>query len=396
MRRRTIRPPAICTFVGFVWWACSGMLIETREAGQPSPALGAVGAADITVQSLSPLSSVPELLHKRGAYAAIPELRALLQSGSLWDRVDAAEALRGMSPETTAIKSEITTALVDLMNSRRQTFARQESIWEPPVFDARFEAAWVLVKVDPRHPAIVPWCVDRIRQAENMSRVKHVPESSRIDWCWMGDESANILRATQSSQAVPGLVKMLLSQRGDWFDSATDALGSLGVNAQTAVPELKRAYLRYSTESGHDKRVARIALTLGQIGGVAHDALTSLCHVGRYGTFFTAVMQELPKEWRVRNDAEFAGCLASRESEGPSLTDAYGWLEREASKRIASRHFSELRQRRADYCDHYLLGIPVDPLIAGKRSLPGGCFGSAVNPLGPSISKVLCRNSDAR
>jgi hypothetical protein len=116
---------------------------------------------------------------------------------------------------------------------------------------------------------------------------------------------------------------MLLSRRGDWFDSATEALSRLGVKAQTAVPALRRAYLPYAGQSGYDKSVARIALTLGQIGGVAHDALFSLCHVGLYGRFFTAVMQELPEPWKIQNNAKLSECLAPKGTDGASLNDAY-------------------------------------------------------------------------
>ena len=227
----------------------------TSKARGPSAGFAVYGSLDTR-----PTSSVAELIKKLGANNSVPELRKLLKAESPWERIDAAEALRQFIPGSDALRRETVQSLTEVLHDKRRRFGRTLAI------DARFNAAYALLRIERSHPALIRWAGELLLQ-ERPSEGS-IPGDSPPSW--VPAEAANLLGKSASHLAVPILVSKLngailrnarpLWARLQWKNPASEgyalhyaadgpaasirAMGALRQGAAPAIPQLHRLYDR--------------------------------------------------------------------------------------------------------------------------------------------------------
>jgi hypothetical protein len=267
---------------------CFGLACAALGNAQPNTAYDR--AAGSLNASAVPISGVPELVKKLGVGNAIPRLKALLENGSPWERIDAADGLRQMfmeSPKARQLKPVMVDSLVRLMNDPRNPF-------DPYLGrDVRFNAAYALLRLDKANPTIVSWCTDQIANDEFFVR----------------ENAVMLLARTESANAVPALVSILAKPNDPLVKPTIEALGDLGARATAAIPTLRNLYTRSWRTSS--VRTLPIVEALAEIGD--STTLLKACTLSDSVIRATAneALEKLPVTWQRAHSASLSKCKLS-------------------------------------------------------------------------------------
>ena len=242
-----------------------------------------------------PASGVPALIEKAGAKNVVPDLTRMLKAGTPWERIDAAEALREMGPESDVLKPAMIEGLAALLNDNHIRFEKSFPI------DPRFNAAYALLRIERSHPTLIKWASELLQREHTAGFVPGDANSS-----WVPTEAANLLGKTASRKAVAALASHLtgpaaglpkprwrqfqwknpasagyaLHYAGNGSAASIRALGALGQEAAYAVPQLQRLYNRLKNpKKQSDADVVTVIEVLdtiseiGEAGGSASAAI---------------------------------------------------------------------------------------------------------------------------